>query len=190
MKVTSIFRPNKKLLSGFATTLAFIIIAIAVILRGNTASSLSEEGQLGTKDVSDNYMVTRVIDGDTIEVRKDNALHKVRLIGIDAPETGSGNTTKECFADEATAALTLLINGKEVVLRDDPTQDDKDRYNRLLRYIFLPDGTNINLEMVKNGYAHEYTYRVPYEFQATFSDAQEYAEFAQVGLWASDNCKR
>ena len=95
--------------------------------------------------------VARVIDGDTLELRSGE---RVRLLQIDAPETDS-----ECYASKSTRALrSLLPRGTEVRLESDPRLDDRDRYGRLLRYVF-ETGTNVNLVLVKRGAASVWFYR-------------------------------
>jgi micrococcal nuclease len=97
--------------------------------------------------------VTDVIDGDTVEVAigVEGEHERVRLIGIDAPERG------ECGYGEAGGHLFDLVDGKTVNLDSDPSQADRDRYGRLLRYVFV-GSDNVNEAMVADGYAREYTY--------------------------------
>ena len=128
------------------------------------------------------YEVTRVIDGDTIEVEKDDEIYKVRMIGIDTPETVHPKKPVEYFGIEASNKLKEMIENKKVDLQTDQTQDDVDRYGRLLRYVYL-DGVDINLEMIKQGYAFEYTYRIPYEKQEIYKQAEEFAKNNELGLW-------
>lgn len=132
--------------------------------------------------------IISVIDGDTVEVEIDGDLHKVRLIGIDTPETKHPSKPVECFGHEASKFLTDLVGGKSVRLQSDSSQDDQDKYDRLLRYIFLDDGTNINLKMVSDGYAYEYTYQTPYQYQSEFKDAENNARKQSKGLWSEGTC--
>jgi len=129
--------------------------------------------------------VLRVIDGDMIEAED---LGKVRLIGIDTPETVDPRKPVQCFGKEASGKAKEMLLGKKVHLESDPTQGDKDKYNRALRYVFLEDGTNFNKWMIENGYAHEYTYNIPYKYQREFKDAEKSARDNNRGLWASDTC--
>ena len=103
-------------------------------------------------------MVERVIDGDTVDVRLGGDTVRVRLIGIDTPEVVDPRTPVECFGREASAKAHELLDGQSVAIEDDPTQGDADRYGRLLRYLWLPDGRLFNQEMIGQGYAFEYTY--------------------------------
>ncbi len=134
------------------------------------------------------FMVTRVIDGDTIDVSIDGKIERLRLIGINTPETVDPRKPVECFGVEASNRAKELLNGKLVSLESDPSQGERDKYNRLLRYVFLEDGTNFNLRMIEEGYAYEYTYNTPYKYQAQFKRAQIEAKNAGAGLWG-DNCR-
>lgn len=134
------------------------------------------------------YRVASVIDGDTIQVIIDNKKETLRLIGIDTPETVDPRKPVQCFGKEASAKAKSLLSGKSVRLESDPTQGERDKYQRLLRYVFLEDGTNFNKLMISEGYAHEYTYNMPYKYQSEFKQAQKEAEENKRGLWADDAC--
>jgi len=134
------------------------------------------------------YLVTEVVDGDTVRVSRDEVVSTVRLIGIDTPETKDPRTTVQCFGHEATSYLKTLIEGKSVYLHKDLSQDDIDQYGRLLRYIVLEDGTEINKKMVSEGYAYEYTYQVAYQYQNEYKSEQEQAKKQEKGLWAKNTC--
>lgn len=134
------------------------------------------------------YAVDRMVDGDTIVVVIDGESTKVRLLGIDTPETVDPRKGVECFGKEASAYLALMLEGKHVSLIADETQDDADRYGRLLRYVVLPDGTDVNGAMIENGYAFEYTYDVPYRLQAKYQSLEDDARINERGLWAESSC--
>jgi micrococcal nuclease len=123
--------------------------------------------------------VVRIVDGDTVEVSPGGS---VRLIGIDTPERG------RCYAQEATNRQAALTAGQTVFLEADPSQDDRDRYNRLLRYIWLPDGRMVNALLVAEGYAYEYTYREPYRYTEQFMQLEHEAYRSGLGLWAAATC--
>ena len=93
--------------------------------------------------------VIRVIDGDTIEVTIDGKVEKVRYIGIDSPEPYS-EEVPECFSKEASMANRNLVENKKVTLV--PDLEDRDRYDRLLRYVYVGD-VFVNKELVKDGFA-------------------------------------
>jgi endonuclease YncB( thermonuclease family) len=132
--------------------------------------------------------VVRVIDGDTVDVSLGVETVRLRLIGIDTPETKDPRKPVECFGREATQKAEELLNNQTVLLEADPSQDDRDIYGRLLRYIWLSDSRLFNQEMIAQGYAFEYTYGLPYKYQAEFQQAQRQAREQQRGLWSPDTC--
>ena len=135
------------------------------------------------------YIVQSVLDGDTIKISYQGESRSVRLIGIDTPETVHPTKPVECFGIEASNFAHTMLEGKEVLLESDESQGDVDKYGRLLRYIFLSDGTDFNLTMIKEGYAYEYTYSTPYRYQKEYKEAQEEAQTAKRGLWADGACQ-
>jgi len=136
------------------------------------------------------YSVVRVIDGDTFVVNIDGKKETVRLIGVNSPEVNDPRKPVECFGIEASNKAKEILTGKKVRLEADPTQGDRDKYGRLLRYVFLEDGTNFNQLMIEQGYAFEYTYHFPYRYQKEFKEAQKKAEAEGRGLWEKGRCER
>ena len=132
--------------------------------------------------IEDFILVTKIIDGDTLMVKINDEETTVRLIGIDTPESG------QCFGKEATNRAKELMENKKVKLEADETQDDKDKYGRLLRYIYLEDGTLINKKLIEDGVAKEYTYKMAYKFQTEFKSDQKVAQEKKLGIWADDAC--
>lgn len=139
-------------------------------------------------DLSDPVPVVKVVDGDTIDVSLDGKTQRVRFLGMNTPETVDPRKPVQCFGKEASDEAKSVLTGTTVRLEADKSQGDVDKYGRLLRYIFLPDGTNFNLFLVQQGFAYEYTYDWPYEYQATFKAAQADAETNKRGLWADNTC--
>jgi len=131
--------------------------------------------------------VTRALDGDTVDVNLNCKIETIRFIGMDTPETVDPRKPVQCFGKEASDNTKGLLTGKTIVLQFDPTQDRRDKYGRLLAYIVL-DGVNIDEQLVQEGFAREYTYKVPYEYQSEFRAAQKAAKAAGAGLWASSTC--
>jgi micrococcal nuclease len=155
----------------------------------------SETGSLATTTTSIStttknfFVVSRVVDGDTIEVTKDGIKEKVRLIGINTPETVDPRKTVECFGKEASAHAKEILMGQKVRLVSDDTQTKYDKYGRLLAYVYREDGLFVNKHMIEEGYAYEYTYRVPYLFQKEFKEAQLKAQTEGKGLWKAGVCE-
>jgi endonuclease YncB( thermonuclease family)/spermidine synthase len=129
-------------------------------------------------------LVTKVIDGDTIEVVLRGRRERVRLLGIDAPEKRTKERPGEPFAKEATDFARDLTLGREVALTTDPGHEDRDGYGRLLRYVGLPDGRSLNLEMVCQGYARAYT-RFRFTRQKEFRECEKEARARGRGLWSA-----
>lgn len=133
--------------------------------------------------------VARVVDGDTVDVQfADGRAERLRLIGMNTPETVDPRKPVQCFAREASAHAHELLDGQAVTLDGDPSQDIRDRYGRTLAYVWLPDGSLFNRRMIAEGFAHEYTYRVPYLYQADFKAAERSAREQQLGLWSQVTC--
>ena len=126
-------------------------------------------------------LVTRVIDGDTIEIEGGE---KVRYIGIDTPETKHPQKTVQCFGKEASEKNKELVEGRKVRLEKDVSQTD--RYGRLLRYIYLDD-VFVNDYLVRQGFAHASTYPPDVKYQDQFLEAQKEARDNNRGLWTT--CK-
>jgi len=149
------------------------------ILVGVTAEPIKE-----AESNTSYYLVTNVVDGDTIDVNINGEIKRIRLIGIDAPEVSEN----ECYNNESFEKAKELLLNKKVSLEADSSQEDKDIYNRLLRYVFLEDGANFNLYMIKDGYALEYTYDKAYKYQNEFKTAQDSAKAGNKGLWNTSAC--
>jgi micrococcal nuclease len=133
--------------------------------------------------VAPNAVVTRVVDGDTIEVDVRGNRSMVRLIGIDTPEKTGGLLAAECYGDEATVITShLLVPGEEVFLEGDV--ELRDRYGRLLAYVHRSrDGLFINHHLVEIGAAAAKTYEPNSHHAALFGRAQARAKEANRGLW-------
>lgn len=129
--------------------------------------------------------VTAVVDGDTIRVVPDGSAEerRVRLLGLDAPEV---RDTPECGGPEATDVLVdLLPVGTTVTLVGDPTQDDVDRYDRLLRYVEAPDGTDVGERLIASGWVATYVFRDDFERLGRYAAAEDRARDEGRGAWGS-----
>jgi micrococcal nuclease len=142
--------------------------------------------------------VTRVVDGDTIEVRITGLQegpgaglvdvgkrYDVRLIGIDTPESVDPNSPVECFGKEASRAAAAFLDGREVRLVDDV--ENTDSYDRLLRYVYVGDEM-ANARLVLNGYAHAFTYPPNVRHSELIAELQARARSSDRGLWAPGAC--
>lgn len=123
--------------------------------------------------------VTRVIDGDTIELENNQ---RVRYIGIDTPETVDPRKPVQCFGQEASAKNKELVEGKTVNLEKDVS--DIDKYGRLLRYVYV-DNIFVNDYLVKEGFAHASTFPPDVKYQDIFRESARQAKSQGIGLWSS-----
>lgn len=124
--------------------------------------------------------VARVIDGDTVELANGDRL---RYIGIDTPEEVNPRKPIQCFSKEAAARNRALVEGKTVVFYKDVS--DRDKYGRLLGFVYLEDGTFVNLALVQEGFAFSYPYRPDISRAAEFQRAEAEARKAGRGLWSA-----
>lgn len=131
------------------------------------------------------FKVLRVVDGDTIEIEQDGKPVKVRLIGVDTPETVHPSKPVEAFGKEASKFTSNLLKGESVYLEFD--KDKADKYGRTLAYVYrAPDGLFVNLEIVRQGYGHAYTkYPFDAKMMEVFRHHEKAAREAGRGLWAS-----
>ncbi len=132
--------------------------------------------------------VIKVVDGDTVTVETNGVRETIRIIGINTPETVDPRKPVECFGQEASSRAHTLLDNQTVTLEADSTQGERDKYDRLLRYVFLPDGSDFGKQMISEGYAYEYTYSTPYKYQQDYKTSQSDAENAERGLWADGVC--
>ncbi len=121
--------------------------------------------------------VVRVVDGDTLLLDRNE---RVRLIGVDTPETVDPRRPVQRFGKEASAFTKQMAEGRRVRLEFD--QERVDRFGRTLAYVYLEDGMFLNAEIVRQGYGHAYT-RFPFKYLEEFRAYEREAREAQRGLW-------
>lgn len=127
-------------------------------------------------------MVSKVVDGDTIDLEDGRT---VRFVGIDTPETVDPRRPVGCFGKEASNETKSLLTNKIVILQKDIS--DKDKYGRILRYIYLPleFGQTLFVQdyLVREGFAKVYTYPPDVRFNEQFREAETEAKQNKKGLW-------
>ena len=123
--------------------------------------------------------MVRVVDGDTLVLDGDE---RVRLIGVDTPESVDPRRPVQHFGKEAAAFTRRLAEGHGVRL--DYDEERQDRYGRTLAYVFLEDGTFLNAEIIRLGYGHAYT-RFPFRYMEEFRAYEHEARENRRGLWAN-----
>ena len=168
-----------------------ILVGVFVVLN-NSGENKINNPQINNVDVSaeiETAKVIKVIDGDTIEASLNSKKETIRLIGIDAPEIVDPRRNVECFGKEALGKAKGILNNRTIKLESDPTQGERDKYQRLLRYVFIEE-LNVNKLMISEGYAHEYTYQNnPYKYMDDFKNAERTAREENKGLWNKSTCK-
>lgn len=127
---------------------------------------------------SPEFKVTRVIDGDTVEIEEGQ---KIRYIGIDTPETVHPDKDVQCFGKEASSKNTEFVMGKSILLEKDVSEADK--YGRLLRYVYVGD-VFVNDFLVREGYAKSSSFPPDVKHQDKFREAEQEARQNNRGLWA------
>ncbi len=142
----------------------FFLLVLLLILFSSQISDYFSQGSFGS------VQVTGVIDGDTLEI---DTGQRVRLLGIDAPEIG------QPFHEEASLALASLVRGKNLRLESDA--ENKDKYGRLLRYVFVDD-VLVNAELVRKGYARAYL-QTGLKYSDIVKGAEEEAKSSFLGIW-------
>jgi micrococcal nuclease len=125
--------------------------------------------------------VVNVVDGDTIDVLVGGRQYRVRYIGVDTPETVHPTRGVEPGGIEASNRNKQLVGGKTVYLEKDISETDK--YGRLLRFVWLDEGTMVNAVLVEEGYAQVATYPPDVKYQDRFLALQRKAMEEGLGLW-------
>jgi micrococcal nuclease len=155
------------------------IVVLATACRPGSAPVIASTPRLDA-----NATMVHIVDGDTIDVMVGDHRERVRLIGIDTPETKKPNTPVQCFGPEATKFTTSLLPvdtplhlERDVVARDD--------YGRLLAYVYVVgDGTFVNLTIIRQGYARPLTIPPNVAHADEFIEAARIAQATNIGLWA------
>jgi micrococcal nuclease len=156
--------------SGVGSALLLVLVAL-VLLRPWEGVDFGDETPR-----SASALVTRVVDGDTVEVRLGGEIEDVRYIGVDTPETA------ECFSARASAFNARLVEDRQVRLERDA--EERDRYGRLLAYVHRrSDGLFVNLALVEDGFAAVATYPPNVAHRAGLAAAAAEAREAGRGLW-------
>ena len=168
------------------THVARTSLALACLCAALVACGSSEGGvDLQTGVQQGPYDVVRTVDGDTIRVDRDGEEIVVRLIGIDTPETVAQDRPIECFGPEATARTAQLVEGKQVWLEYDEVSGMTDKYDRTLAYVWLTTDLMLNEQLVREGFAEEYTYSEGARYQAQMVQAEGEARASRAGLWSA-----
>lgn len=157
--------------------LLLILVSLIYFLPEKNSDSLQN-------DIKSRVYVSKVHDGDTVSVLIEGRKVKVRLIGIDAPEIG-----QKPWGGRSKKYLENLINtsGRKITLEFDV--EKKDKYNRLLAYLWAGEGVMINFEMLRKGYAMIFTVPPNVKYVGYFRAAQKEAREKKIGIWSKKGLK-
>lgn len=159
------------------------VIALIVVVAGYYSQSHpNQTPQISTNVPAGTYRVVRFDDGDTIVVDMSGTEETIRFIGVDTPETHDPRKAVQCFGQAAAAYTKQRIGNQPVRLETDPLGTNRDRYNRLLRYVYLPDGTLVNADIIEQGYGFAYL-SFPFTKSDQFRQLQTQARQGNKGLW-------
>lgn len=162
------------------------IIATAVLAAcTGDGTAVSRPTTIAPGGVEANAVVVRVVDGDTVQVEIDGKREKLRLIGIDTPETVKPDTPVQCYGLEASEFTKGLLPAG-IAVRIERDVEARDKFGRLLGYLYrADDGMFVNLEIVAQGYAQLLTYPPNVAHVDEFVAAARAAERANLGLWGA-----
>jgi len=177
---------NFKLLTLGLSIVLFIIICFIALFYATKQINFSNLNlNLDNRSDSESYIVTKVVDGDTVEITHGGEVFKVRYIGIDTPETVKPNTSVQCYGKKASEFNKELVLNKKVRLEKDIS--DEDRYGRKLRYVYLEEGENsgkmVNEILVQEGYAKLDTFPPDIKYSEKFRTEESRARDSNKGLW-------
>lgn len=184
--------------SSKAAATVIVLVLIGYFVWNYAIPKLSEHEQRQKEPSKELYIVKRVIDGDTFEMdsKDENGKYlRVRLLGIDTPEkfesakldkdaerTGKDKKVIQRLGQMASDYVKKLVEGKKVILEPEPNYEDKDVYGRLLRYIYLEDGTFINKKIIEDGYGNAFR-KYPVSKLNEIIKAENEARQNNKGLW-------
>lgn len=175
------FLLDKQRMKNILSLALLFLVGACFYIFGNGSQNPAQEARTPAT-------IAHVVDGDTIIVNEGGKDIKIRLIGLDTPETVDPRRTVECFGKEASDKAKEILTGQAIRIETDSSQGLYDKYGRFLAYIFLSDGTNFSEMMIREGYGYEYTFDTPYKYQSAFRDAEKEARDGEKGLWAPGVC--
>ena len=176
-----------------------IVWFIILLLFSSCTQDTQKSQGNSLKGQKESSTVRRVVDGDTFVLENGD---RVRLLGIDTPEKfNSGKMTKDSdksnltekairfLGEQSSHYADSIMTGRHIYMEVDPLNDNKDRYGRLLRYIYTDDGNLFNLQIILDGYAFAYT-KFPITKKDLFVNAENSARENNKGLWKDENFRK
>ena len=164
-----------------------ILLMLPLTLHAPSPEAKSRAPQVITSSVApaENNLahVVRAVDGDTLVVTIAGKEERVRMLGINAPESVDPKRPVQCYGPEASKRMHTLADGKDAVLVPEP-KDDRDTFGRLLRFVEI-GGTDIGAEMIAEGYAENYCSHYPHPRCSAYDTLQAKAMQAGAGMWTA-----
>ena len=176
--------PNYERRQRLFSVIIILVIVVVFIGIGTTLTKKPKALTAIQKVQPGLYRVTTFYDGDTIAVDMNGEEEKIRMIGVDTPETKDPRKPVECYGHMASDFTKNLIGSDRVRLEADSQSTNRDRYNRLLRYVYLPDGRMVEKELITGGYGFAYI-GFPFDKKDEFVTYQKQAQDTGKGLWGS-----
>ena len=187
------------IMSLMQKTASPVEVGVSTQAQSQTTSTIAVTPQVTTTlpvvkwpdTVVSNALVTKVVDGDTVDVLLDDqtTVTRLRLLGINTPETVDPRKPVQCFGHEASNHMKELVSNKRIFVVADPQADDHDKYGRTLRALVLEDGMDVNATMVAQGYAYAYLdFPLNKQRKALLRHLQTEAQTNGLGLWSAQTC--
>lgn len=181
---------------AFFSIIATCLLIVVTLATGKSPQEIFEFPQKsqqqsvqGIQTDKQRAKVIKVADGDTITVEINGAKEKIRVIGINTPESVDPRRPVECFGKEASNFAKETLLGQTILLESDASQAEKDRYGRLLRFVWINNETvDYGKLAISEGFAQEYTYEVPHKYQVEYRHVQQSAQEKKNGLWSDTAC--
>lgn len=189
----------------FYSIIAIILIVCSIFFSGCTATnttqhfqedissyeneftySISEYNFANTEDLIACELI-RVVDGDTIVIMFEGEQTKVRFIGVNTPESVTGNSDRDTQEGVSASEFTKRLLSDSDIVYIELDKGKYDKYERLLAYVYTEDGVQINALLLQNGLARTMFYKPNYKYQTEFNEIQNYAKSNDIGFWGIDN---
>lgn len=181
----SILPLSRRLRRAAGAMVVVVLLALVLVDRLGCQTSRLEGDRGRYHDKT--FRVAQVVDGDTLDlemadITAGKATTRVRLWGVDSPETAYAPAGEMHYGKQATELARRLASGQQVRIRLEPYEHTRCKYGRLLAYVYLPDGTMLNEELLRQGaaYADE---RFEHIYMQRFNDLQKQAKRQKQGLW-------
>ncbi|MEW6109847.1 MAG: thermonuclease family protein [Nitrospirota bacterium] len=161
--------------------ISIIVLSLATLIYGTIGSFFSEDRQAADNSI----IIKKVHDGDTISAVVNNKYEKIRLIGIDTPEMG-----QRPWGSKAGKYLENLIDASSGRVLIEYDVEKRDKYGRILAYIWTKDGRMVNEEMLRNGFALLFTFPPNVKYVNKLMSAQKDARDKKIGIWGKNGIKQ